>query len=293
MKKYGKVRGKQRFQCLLCGRQFIPKKDRTALRKQLWKEYVWHRQTLTQLADRYGRTVQWVQRQLDAAPVSSIPQPSQRIVAVTDTTFFGRGYGILVVRCPRLKKNVHVHEVRLETPAEYRAARASLETKGFILEAAVIDGKRGVSAVFHDIPVQLCQFHQIAIVRRYLTSRPKLPAGRELRAIALSLPTATEKIFADLLAIWRQRWEHFLKERTYQPNSRRWQYTHRRIRSAYRSLKTNLPYLFTYQKYPELHIPNTTNSIDGFFSKLKHLLNTHRGLTPKRRYKLIQEILGL
>lgn len=263
------------------------------MQRHLWKEYVWHRQTLSQLADTYGKTIQWVQRQLDAAPADVVPTVPQRIVAVTDTTFFGRGYGILVVRCPRLKKNVHVHEVRAETPIEYQAARIALEEKGFILEAAVIDGKRGVLAVFGDIPVQLCQFHQIAIVRRYLTSRPYLPAGKELRAITLSLPVMTEETFSNLLAVWYQKWEQFLKERTYALNNHNWQYTHRRIRSAYRSLKTNMPYLFTYLKYPHLHIPNTTNSIDGFFSKLKHLLNTHRGLTLQRRYKLIQEILGL
>lgn len=39
----------------------------------------------------------------------------------------------------------------------------------------------------------------------------------------------------------------------------------------------NLPWLFTYQKHPVLHIPNATNSLDGYFSKLKQLLNTHRG----------------
>ncbi|MBI5077393.1 hypothetical protein HZB94_03350 [Candidatus Falkowbacteria bacterium] len=230
--------------------------------------------------------------ELDAAAISvtlSIPQP---IVAVTDTTFFGRGYGVLVIRCPRLKKNVHWQEVRLETPDEYQRARQALEARGFTIDAAVIDGKRGVLAIFQDLPVQFCQFHQIAIVRRYLTSRPKLPAGKELRAIAFTLPATTQKIFSDLLAVWYKRHEHFLKERTYAPNSCHWQYTHRRIRSAYRSLRVNLPYLFTYQQYPHLKIPNTTNSIDGYFSKLKHLLNTHRGLTIHRRYKLIQQILG-
>lgn len=252
---------------------------------------MWHRQTLSQLADQYGRTRQWVQRQLDAIPANIVPARPQKMIAVADTTFFGRGYGILVIRCPRLKKNVHMHEVRVETPLEYRVARSSLEAKGFILEAAVIDGKRGVLAVFQDLPVQLCQFHQIAIVRRYLTSRPKLPAGKELRAISLSLPVSTEKTFKDSLTIWHQRFEQFLQERTYTSDRQHWQYTHRRIRSAFRSINTNFPHLFTYQKYPHLHIPNTTNSIDGFFSKLKHLLNTHHGLTPTRRYKMIQEII--
>lgn len=138
----------------------------------------------------------------------------------------------------------------------------------------------------------MCQFHQIAIVKRYLTSRPKLKAGKELRAIILALPAVIEKIFAELLELWHERWAEFLKERTYSKDGKHWRYTHRRIRSAYRSLKTNLSYLFTYQKYPALHIPNTTNSLDGYFSKLKQLLNVHRGLTPKQRYRLIQEILA-
>ena len=274
-----------------CKRQFIPKSDKTRFRQKLWSEYVWRKQTLQQLAEEYGHTIQWVQRQLDQAPVNLNSHQPQKIIAVTDTTFFGRGYGILVVRCPRLKKNLHFHEVKSEIPEEYLKARKHLEAQGFIIEAAVIDGKRGVLRVFSDVPVQMCQFHQIAIVRRYLTSRPKLEAGKELRAITLALPTLNEKVFAELLGLWYQKWSEFLKERTYSEDQKHWRYTHRRIRSAFRSLKTNLPYLFTYQKYPELNIPNTTNSIDGYFSKLKQLLNVHRGLTIKRRYRLIQEIL--
>jgi len=190
-----------------------------------------------------------------------------------------------------MRKNIHFHEVVSESPAEYFKARQALENQGYSIEAAVIDGKRGVLAVFSDIPVQMCQFHQIAIVRRYLTSRPKLEAGKALRALTLSLPITTEKIFSELLRLWHEQWNEFLKERTYSEDGKHWQYTHKRIRSAYRSLYTNIPYLFTYQRYPHLMIPNTTNSIDGYCSKLKQLLNSHRGLMVKRRYKIIQEII--
>ncbi|MCB4782781.1 MAG: transposase, partial [Sulfurovum sp.] len=38
--------------------------------------------------------------------------------------------------------------------------------------------------------------------------------------------------------------------------------------SAYRSLRTNLPYLFTYKKYKHLGIHNTTNSLDGGYSQI-------------------------
>lgn len=275
-----------------CGRSFTTKQKLGRLQKILWQKFVWKRYTLSQLANEYHHSINWIKKNLDSAALCNNSVNSQPIIAVTDATFWGREYGVLVIRCPRLKKNIHYHEIATETPYEYLKARQTVEAKGFILEAAVIDGKRGIKAIFDDIPVQMCQFHQIQIVKRYLTSQPKLDAGKELRAVTFSLPFLTEKSFTEMLEEWHNRWKDFLKERTYCEDGKHWQYTHRRIRSAFRSLKTNLPNLFTYLKYPELHIPNTTNSIDGYFSRLKSLLNIHRGLTKQRRYKLIQEILG-
>lgn len=258
----------------------------------LWQKYVWKRRTLQQLARDYGKSVKWIQKQLDYAPLHAYTINPQPIIAVSDVTFFGRGYGILVVRCPNLKRNLYWKEVMAETPEEYYRARKKLEERGYLIQGAVVDGKRGVASIFYDIPIQMCQFHQIAIMRRYLTSRPKLEAGKELRAIALALPSLSEASCAAVLQEWYRKWESFLKERTYASDNKHWCYTHKRVRSAYRSIYTNLPYLFTYQKHPELKMPNTTNSLDGFFNRIKSLLNVHRGLTAKRRYKIIQEILG-
>lgn len=215
------------------------------------------------------------------------PQP---LVLIADVTFFGRSYGILVFRSQELKRNIYWKEIIRETPSIYREARIELENKGFIITGIVLDGKRGVREVFRDIPTQMCQFHQTAILKRYLTSRPKTEAGQELRAIGLALKFLAEKDFLILLEDWHVKWKDFLKEKTFRSDGRHWNYTHRRMRSAYRSLKTNSPFLFTYQKYPELNIPNTTNSLDGFFGKTKTLLRVHSGLTQERRYKIIQEI---
>jgi hypothetical protein len=277
---------------LKCGWSITKKYKSNKLQKVLWQKFVWRRCTLVQLATEYRHSIKWVQQQLDKAAINIDCAKPQSIVAVSDATFWGRGYGVLVVRCPRLKRNIHYHEIATETPLEYLQARRAVEARGFALEAAVIDGKRGIKAVFADVPVQMCQFHQIQIVKRYLTSRPKLDAGKELRAITLALPASTEKSFTELLEEWHNRWKDFLKERTYREDGKHWQYTHRRIRSAYRSLKSNLLNLFTYQRYPEIKIPNTTNSLDGYFNRLKSLLNIHRGLNKQRRYKLIQEILN-
>ena len=199
---------------------------------------------------------------------------------------------MLVFREPHLKRNLYFKEVTFETPLAYAEGRYILEKQGFTIKSAVTDGKRGVREVFRGIPTQMCQFHQIAIVNRYLTRRPKLEPAIELRYIALGLTKTNEESFAKQLVDWETKYHPFLKEKTINPITGRWFYTHKRIRSAYRSLRTNLPHLFTYQRYPALNIPNTTNSLDGYFSNLKTLLRIHRGLTKKRRFKVIQEILN-
>jgi len=167
-----------------------------------------------------------------------------------------------------------------------------LEKQGFILRAIVLDGRKGVREAFSDIPMQMCLFHQKAIVRRYLTQNPKLKAGQELKALGETLTYIRKEDFVKLLSEWHDRWNEFLKEKTYQEDGRHWHYTHRKIRSAYRSLKENTPYLFTYQKHPKFTLPKTTNSLDGTFGHMKTLLKNHRGISRKRRFKMIEEILG-
>lgn len=258
----------------------------------LWHQYIWHRQTVEQLAIKYHKSEKWIRYQLDKAPLTKFHLHPQPVTGIADITFWGRGYGVLVFRCQDLKKNLYWTEVTSETAAAYLEARQILEELGYTFEAMILDGRKGIREVFTDIPVQICHFHQLAAIKRYLTSRPKLQAGIELRAVAKALPKLNEKLLSQALDEWHTKWQEFLKERTYSEDRKHWQYTHRRIRAAYRSLKTNLPYLYTYQKYPNLKIANTTNSLDGSFSHLKDLLRLHRGLKRQRRWRIIQEVLA-
>ena len=108
----------------------------------------------------------------------------------------------------------------------------------------------------------------------------------------LQLPRSNEREFTELLVVWKKAWSSILTDKTYVTGTKYWYYTHKKVRGAYMSLERNLPYLFTYQKYPELHIPNTTNSLDGSFAHLKDKVKIHHGLRRDRRYKMIEEILG-
>lgn len=218
--------------------------------------------------------------------------PPQKTIIVPDTTFWGRSYGVCVFRSWNLKRNIWWGEVPSERVAHYHYARKILEAKGWRFTAAVIDGRRGLANVFKDIPVQMCHFHQLQTVTKYLTRRPKTDAGKELRALALTLTKANEKTFTTALTAYEKEWKHFLEEKTIVIGLKRPPYTHKNVRSALRSLKTNLPNLFTYQRFPELNIPNTTNTIDGYFAGLKKKIAPHHGLRRDRRFKVISELLG-
>jgi len=280
------------YKCLNCNKYFQNKRRNTNFKNKIFKEYTWQRQTYSDLANRYNKSAKWIQNNLDEVEVQSIVKINKRdIIVVADVTFFSRQNGLCVFREPNLHKNIWWKFVDYERVRVYEQGKRHLEKNGFNIKAIILDGKRGVRKAFDGIPAQMCHFHQKQIVRRYLTNKPKLEASIELKLIVSTLANASEEIFSEQLNSWHEKWKDFLKEKNTDPETDKWHFTHKRLRSAYRSLKTNLPYLFTYLKYPELNIPNTTNSLDGYFSSLKNKLNVHRGLTKKRREKVVVELL--
>ena len=247
---------------------------------------------MTELGKKYNKSHITIRKQLDSHELSKpndlVPQPT---VIVPDTTFWGRNYGVTVFRSWTLKRNIWWNEVPSEKQAHYYYGRKILEARGWTFTAAVVDGRRGLSTVFNDIPVQICHFHQLKTVTKYLTRRPKTEAGIELRKLALTLSHTNEIIFTKALNRWESKWKSFITEKTHIIGTNRWYYTHKKVRSAFLSLKRNLSHLFTYQKHPDLNIPNTTNTIDGYFSTLKKKVAAHHGLRRDRRYKVICQLL--
>lgn len=217
------------------------------------------------------------------------PTP-RSIVVIIDASKVGLSW-IIVVRDPHDKENVYIKEVSWESASDYQEAIRKLREQGFTITAIVGDGRVAVPWLFRDIPTQMCHFHQLQIVIRYLTRNPQLPASIELLELTKTLPTNDKDSFTDAFKLWCSQWDSFLKEKSTNPETGRKQYTHRRLRSARDSIKQHLPYLFTFLDYPELHIPNTTNSLDGSFTAIKKAIGIHTGLSHQRKLKLVRSLL--
>ncbi len=207
-----------------------------------------------------------------------------------DTSYFG-SFGVMVFRDYYRKNNILWKYVNHERLKDYVNGINELKETGWKILGIVCDGKRGLFKAFGKIPIQMCQYHQIALITRYITKKPKLEAGKELKELMKLLTITDKESFTGTLEEWHQKWNKFLKEKAYNPVTETDQFTHRRIRSVYRSLKTNLPYLFTWYDNIDLNIPNTTNSLEGTFSNLKNKVRVHAGLKKQRKIKLIDELL--
>jgi hypothetical protein len=186
-----------------------------------------------------------------------------------------------------LKKNILWKEVKWETIQDYKDGIATLQNQWRIIKAIVCDGKRWL-LWWLDIPVQMCVFHQKQIMRRYITKTPKLEANKELQDISWLIWIIRKTTIQQWMDDRHKRYKNFLLEKNDSGN-----YVHTRTRKAYRSLKNNLQYLYTFSDYEWIiDIPKTTNSIESVFSHLKQKVWLHRWLKKHRKLRLIDEFLG-
>ena len=254
---------------------------------EIWHLYSSGKQTYSQLAEQFGCSTKTIQRRLDQALIVKRKEFSGVAVVIMDTTYFGRGFGVMVFKNSLDGVVLYKQYVRYETNALYLAGISEISRRGIAIQGIVCDGRQGLFGLFGEVPMQMCQFHQIQIVQRYLTRKPKSQAAIELKKVTLKLTKLTKIKFINDLNNWYLRWFDYLNERSQSPSTGKTYYTHKRLRSAYLSLKKHLPYLFVFEDYKELMMPNTTNALDGQFSDLKNKLRNHNGLSKERKMKFI------
>ena len=121
-----------------------------------------------------------------------------------------------------------------------------------------------------------------------VTLKPKTEAGQVLLAIAKTITTSTQELFAERCRNFHINYASFLVEKTFHPDGS-WSYTHEGVHHAYVALIHWYPYLFTC--HGDRSIPNTTNTCDGHFSHIKDILRIHRGLCKPFKQKYLTEAL--
>ena len=282
---------KQMYKCKDCNRQFTGGQRRD--KSQVITDYVEGKQTLLQLASKYKVSERTIRRDLESMRFVRKKAKYKEVTVQLDTTFWGRRFGLMVIK-DALRNKVLWHKyVYNETIGQYMEGVSWLESQGFKIYGAVIDGMRGLAQALYPIPVQMCQFHQILITRRYLTQEPDLDASSELLSLVKSITQMDKESFIGAFNEWYEKNKDVLNERVHDKRIKRHTppYMRPRLRSAYLSLKRNMPLLWTFYDHPETGLPNTNNAIEGLFSDIKSKLRAHRGISRDNRKKLLDEYI--
>ena len=279
------------YKCKDCNKQFIGGKRRD--KSQVITDYVEGKQTLLQLSAKYNVCERTIRRDLERMRfVHSIAKYKEVIVQL-DTTYWGRNFGLMVIKDVLRNKVLWHKYVRNETIAQYMEGISWLKSQGFKIYGAVIDGMRGLAQALYPIPVQMCQFHQILIIRRYLTKEPDLEASNELLELAKNITRMDKDSFIGAFNESYAKYKDVLNERIHDKRIKRHTppYMRPRLRSAYLSLRRNMPLLWTFYDHPETGLPNTNNAVEGMFSDIKGKLRAHRGVSKDNRRKLLDEYI--
>ena len=279
------------YKCKDCNKQFIGGQRRDKFK--VITDYVEGKQTLLQLSLKYKVSERTIRRDLESMRFVRKKAKYKEVTVQLDTTYWGRRFGLMVIK-DALRNKVLWHKyVYNETIGQYIEGISWLKSQGFKIYGAVIDGMRGLAQALYPIPVQMCQFHQILITRRYLTLEPDLDASRELLSLVKSITQTDKESFISAFNDWHDKYKDVLNERIHDKRIKRHTppFMRPKLRSAYLSLKRNMPLLWTFYDRPETGLPNTNNGIEGLFSDIKSKLRAHRGISKDNRKKLLDEYI--
>jgi len=97
-------------------------------------QYINGYQTLQSLSTKYNLSIKAIQKYLDNYQIKPPEIQPGSCVIVMDTCYFRWGFGVMVFRDQRMKKNVYWKSVRHETLGEYLSGINHLLNRGLHIE---------------------------------------------------------------------------------------------------------------------------------------------------------------
>lgn len=297
--KWGKQAGKQRYKCTNCGIFFTGSNvSVTNNNRFIWFEkWIIERWTLKQLSKASGYSVRTLNRYfyeyLSQPPVLSV-YPSERVNLLIDGTYFSNDLCLILYRDNSIKFTQLYRLTDGEWYEELAEDLSNLLRLGVQIESITCDGHKALlKAVKHVCPhvsLQRCLIHIQRMCGIWLSTKPKSDAGKELRNIILKLHLINDKTQRDYwivsLVNWHETYKLYLNQKTINPETGRYWFTHKLVRRSFMVIKNALPDMFRY--LDNTNIPKSTNGLESFFGHLKGHINVHRGLSKTHRRQFIQ-----
>jgi hypothetical protein len=287
--RWGKQGGKQRFKCKDCDILFTRNDAEQGLQNRfVWfRKWIMERQVYRYLVRDSGMSESSIQRLfksfLSRAPEVAI-KPKHRTHLLIDGSYFPNGLCLILyydhdIRYVQLYR--HTDEERFK---EIYEDLLNIKKLGVEVYSITCDGHKSIlkaiKKAYPDVIVQRCLVHIKRQVKNYLSTSPKTLPGLHLLRLSRQITRIKTQEQCGLwlldFKLWHDQYESYVKQKSYNTDSKRYWYTHKNLHAAYNLLLKAVPNMFHYLNDDQ--IPATTNRLENYFGHLKEKLTLHRGL---------------
>lgn len=166
-----------------------------------------------------------------------------------------------------------------EGPVDLMHFCTYLKQQGIEPKSITIDGNlhiyRVVKRLWPECIIQRCLVHIQRQGLSWCRRNPKRTDAKKLRLILLKVCGISTEIERKEFVDEFNKWEEKYGQRIIKTKNRGWIASD--IQRARSMLIKAIPFMFNYLK--DNNIPNTTNAIEGYFSRLKQHYRQHKGLS--------------
>ncbi len=279
---------RQRFKCKQCQKTYIWKeKVNKYNREKIWFE-LWIRESysIRQISIHSRHSESKLKRiknyWLEQMPYENFDFSKYKYLIYDGTYFHKTGCFISLMDAISQKTIAHIY-TKKEGYRWIYPWFSSLKERGLNPLYITMDGERSAIRAIHELwpqaRIQRCLYHIQREGMRWLRTYPKTQAGKDLRCLLKTLcqiNSAEERDrFIAAYAQWLDRYKNFVLLLP------REQVAFKDLRRTMALIYNALPDMFYYLDDP--NIPKTTNTLEGFYSRLKADYRKHRGLTEKHK----------
>lgn len=215
------------------------------------------------------------------------PKPTETLSAhnlIFDGTFLFRRCSLIAIMDAASGKIIHgqygIHENSLP---QLQTCFFHLRNKGLMPVSCTVDGNpqvmRALKTVWPNIIIQRCLVHIQRQGLMWCRKNPSRLDAKKLRKLFLQVvkihTIPQRNNFLDSVNLWEKQYGSKIANSP----ERGWVFSD--LKRARSMLLNALHHMFHYLHNPA--IPNTTNSLEGYFARLKNHYRQHRGLSPLYR----------
>lgn len=291
---FGKTRqNRQRFKCKRCQKTYIWKeKTNKYNREKIWFElWVSESFSIRQISNLSGHSEAKLKRiknhWLEQMPKEIFDFQNYKYL-IYDGTYFNKTSCFINLMDAISQKTISQIYTKKESYKCVYPWFSKLKELGLNPFNITMDGERSVIRAINELwpqaHIQRCLYHIQREGMRWLRTYPKTQAGKDLRCLLKNLcqidSVEGRDEFIGTHVAWLEKYKKYVLSLP------RTQVAFKDLKKTMVLIHNALPHMFRYLDDP--NIPKTTNTLEGFYSRLKADYRKHRGLTEKHKISYLK-----